>query len=89
MTPVCCPTELKPILASELNHVAKAIQTELGVLILATQGMKDACGFDSAVGTYEKAVRYLLPLQSQLTVPLVLIGLEPPETFSIDVRLVE
>ena len=80
---------LKPILASELNHVSKAIQTEIGVLILATQGMKDVGGFDSAVGTFEKAVRYLLPLQSQLTVPLVLIGLNPPKTFVIDVRVVE
>jgi hypothetical protein len=76
---------LKPVLASELNHVEKAIQTEIGVLILATQDMKNAGGFDSAVGTYEKALRYLKPLQSQISVPLVLIGLNAPATFRVDV----
>ena len=76
---------LKPVLASELNHVEKAIQTEIGVLILATQAMKNAGGFDSAVGTYEKALRYLKPLQSQISVPLVLIGLNAPATFRVDV----
>ena len=80
---------LKPVLASELNHVDKAIQTEIGVLILATQEMKETGGFDGAIGTYEKAIRYLPPLQSQLTVPLVLIGLRPPETFTVDVREIE
>ena len=76
---------LKPVLASELNHVTKAIQTELGVLILATQNLKEAGGFDGAIGTYEKAIRYLKPLQSQLTVPLLLIGLEAPESFWVEV----
>lgn len=75
---------LKPVLASELNHVDKNIQTKLGVLILATQELKDAGGFDGAVGTYEKAIQYLLPLQSQLTVPLVLIGLNAPTTFRVE-----
>ena len=75
---------LKPVLASEQNHVTKAIETKLGVLILATQELKGAGGFDGAVATYEKAVQYLMPLQSQLTVPLVLIGLEAPMTFRME-----
>jgi len=74
---------LKPVLASELNHVEKAIQTEFGVIILATQDMKKAGGFDGAVGTFEKAVQYLNPLMSQLTVPMVLIGLTSPASFIV------
>lgn len=75
---------LKPVLASELNHVKKQKQTRLGVVIMATEGMKEAGGFDSAVGTSEKAERYLKPLQNQLSCPMVLIGLEAPESFVVE-----
>ena len=46
---------LKPVLASELNHVQKAIQTKVGVIICATDGMKTTGGFDGAVGSYENS----------------------------------
>ena len=74
---------LKPVLASELNHVQKDAQTRLGVVIMASEDMKRLGGFDSAVGTFEKAVRYLKPLQNQLTCPMVLIGLSAPESFEV------
>lgn len=76
---------IKPVIASELNHVEKAIQTRAGVVIAATQELKDAGGFDSAVGTYEKYVSYLKPLRNLLTVPMVVVGLRKPETFRVDV----
>lgn len=72
---------LKPVLASELNHVQKAIQTKVGVIICATDAMKIAGGFDSAVGSYEKFLDYFAPLNNQLSVPIALIGLEAPRTF--------
>ncbi|MGP9043892.1 BglII/BstYI family type II restriction endonuclease [Cytobacillus kochii] len=72
---------LKPVLASELNHVQKAIQTKLGIVICATQNMKVAGNFDGAIGTYEKFIDHLLPLMNQLSVPLLIIGLEPPTSF--------
>lgn len=75
---------LKPVLASELNHVQKAIQTEVGIVITATEALKKAGAFDSAVGEYEKFQRYLTPLSSVLTVPILLIGLEPFETFRLE-----
>lgn len=75
---------LKPTLASELNHVEKAIQTEIGVIITATEDMRVAGGFDNAVGTYEKYIRFLRPMGMLLTAPLVIIGLEEPETFHIE-----
>jgi hypothetical protein len=74
---------LKPILASEYNHVRKAIQTRFGIIVCATDAMKEAGGFDSAVGSFEKFVRYLMPFQQILTVPILLIGLEAPESFRI------
>jgi hypothetical protein len=74
---------IKPVLASELNHVEKSIQTKVGVIITATKDMKKAGGFDGAIGYYEKFLDYLPPLQNLLTVPLLIIGLTPPDTFSI------
>jgi len=75
---------LKPVLAGEINHVEKAVDTKFGVLILATEEMKKAGGFDAACETFENARSFLKPLQNQLSVPLVLIGLEAPESFSVE-----
>lgn len=75
---------LKPVLSSELNHVNKAIQTKIGIIIFATNEMKKAGGFDSAVGSYEKALKYLPIMMNQLTVPLIIIGLKKPQTFKIE-----
>ena len=75
---------LKPVLAGELNHVQKAIQTKGGIIICATQELKQAGGFDSAVGTFEKFIEHLDPLRNLLTVPIMIIGLEAPETFEIE-----
>lgn len=74
---------IKPVLSSELNHVEKAIQTKVGVVITATDDMKRAGGFDGAVGSYEKYVEYLKPLNSLLTTPIMIVGLCAPKTFEI------
>ncbi len=75
---------IKPVLASELNHVPKAIQTSAGIIIAATEDMKLVGGFDSAVGSFEQYVQYLKPMQQMLTPPLLIVGLEPPDTFHIE-----
>lgn len=72
---------LKPVLASELNHVDKAIQTEIGIIICATEALKKTGNFDGAIGTFEGFLLHLDPLRNQLSVPLLIIGLEAPETF--------
>ena len=74
---------IKPVLSSELNHVEKAIQTQAGIIICATDEMKKAGGFDGAVGSYEKYVEYLKPLNNFLTTPMIIIGLEPPVSFKV------
>lgn len=75
---------IKPTLASQLNHVEKAIQTKMGVVIMATQDMKQKGGFDSTICTMENTEKYLRIMESQLTVPLVIIGLKSPSTFVVE-----
>ena len=74
---------LKPVLSGELNHVDKSIQTRIGIIIFSTDSMKIAGGFDNAVGSYEKALRYLPIMMNQLTIPLIIIGLTAPDTFKV------
>jgi Restriction endonuclease BglII. len=74
---------LKPVLSSQLNHVEKAIQTSAGVIITATNDLKRKGNFDNSVGTYEKYLDYLRPFSNILNVPLIIMGLESPESFYI------
>lgn len=75
---------LKPVLASELNHVEKAIQTSVGVIVTASRDLQIAGGFDNAIGVYEDYVSHLIPLRDVLSVPILVIGLEAPRTFQIE-----
>lgn len=75
---------LKSVLACELNHVQKAVQGQIGIYICATDKMKKAANIDSASGSFEKVLRYLPPMMNQLTVPIMVIGLEPFETFYVN-----
>lgn len=77
---------IKPVLASELNHVEKACQTKIGIYVCATEAMKKAGNIDSASGSFEKVRRYLQPMMNQLTIPMVIIGIDEPDTFKIDKR---
>lgn len=80
---------IKPVLASELNHVEKSIQTKLGVIITATDELKKFGGFDGAVGSYEKYKSYLRPFNYLLTSPIVIIGLKLPNSFIIEQKTIE
>lgn len=75
---------LKPTLASSVNNVDKAVNTEIGVVICATKALKTAGSMDNAVGEYEKILRYLIPLSTLLSVPMLVVGLEPPESFKLE-----
>jgi len=74
---------LKPVLACELNHVKKAVQGQIGIYVCATDKMKTVANIDNASGSYEKVLRYLPPMMNQLTIPMMIIGLEPFDTFKI------
>jgi hypothetical protein len=77
---------MKPVLAAEVNQVE--LQTQIGsgvgVYICAASDLKNAGGFDGAVGEYEKVLRYLNPMFQKLSVPLIIIGLNAPRTFRIE-----
>lgn len=75
---------LKPVLACELNHVQKSIQSQLGIYVCATEDMKKAANIDAASGSYEKVLRYIAPLMNQLTIPTMIIGLQPFDTFRVN-----
>ena len=75
---------IKPVLASELNHVKKAITTKIAIIITATNDMKSAGGFDNAIAPMETYIRYLKPYRNFLTAPILIIGLMPPRTFKVD-----
>ncbi len=74
---------LKPVLSSELNHVKKSIQTGIGVIICATEDLKIAGAFDGVVGTFEQFLMYSRPMSNILSVPILIVGLEAPDSFSI------
>jgi len=74
---------IKPVISSELNHVRKAVQTSIGIIITATEELRQIGGFDGAVGTYETHLTYLKPLRNILTVPMIILGLEAPESFKV------
>ena len=80
---------IKPVLASELNHVQKEIQTKLGIIVTATDSMKIKGNFDGAVGTFQQFIEYFKPYSAIVPTPLVLIGIEAPETFMINKELRE
>ncbi len=75
---------LKPVISCELNHVKKAVQGQLGIYVCATDELKKVGLIDSASGSYEKVLRYLPPMMNQLTIPMMIIGLEPFESFKIN-----
>lgn len=76
---------IKPVISAEMNPIPKEtdIGEGIGVIICATLALKVAGGFDNAVGSFEKAVGYLKPLHALLTAPLLLIGIDEPESFHI------
>lgn len=75
---------MKPVLAGELNHVEKAIQTKMGIIVCATENLKNQGGFDTSIGTYEKFISFMRPYMTFVTIPLLIIGLESPDTFGIN-----
>jgi len=76
---------IKPVLACEQNHVSKAIETKVGIVILATKDLKSAGGFDNAIATFEEAPLYLSAMQNIISAtPIIIIGLCAPKKFKVE-----
>lgn len=80
---------MKPTLAAEINHVRTEIEigSGIGIYICPTARLKRLGAFDNTVGTYEKVLRYLEPLHQKITVPMLIVGLEEPESFLVEKKL--
>jgi hypothetical protein len=66
--------------------VKKETQAGVGVIITATEALKRAGGFDNAVGTFDDFLLHLRPMRNILTVPLLIVGLQPMDSFKIRVE---
>ena len=56
----------------------------MAVIITASKELKDKGNFDGTVGTFDKYIEYLKPYAMVITIPMVIIGLDAPESFYID-----
>jgi hypothetical protein len=74
---------IKPVMACELNHVTKAVQTRVGIVVFATEALKSAGCFDATVGTFEAAEDYLTAMQNIIVSPIVIVGLDAPVSFEV------
>lgn len=74
---------IKLVLAGELNHVEKDINTSVGIVVCATDELKKNGGFDNAVGSFEKFLQHLKPMNNLLTIPIAVIGLCDFENYII------
>lgn len=76
---------MKPVLAAEINHVETEVEigAGIGIYVCATAALKKEGAFDNTVGEYEKVLRYLGPLASKLTVPMIIVGLKPLDSFKL------
>lgn len=77
---------MKPVLAAEVNHVETEVEigAGIGIYVCATKGLKKEGAFDNTVGEYEKVLRYLTPLASKLTVPMIIVGLKPLDSYKLE-----
>jgi hypothetical protein len=77
---------LKPVLAAEINHVKTEVEigAGIGIYVCATEALKIEGAFDNTVGEYEKVLRYLSPLFNKLSVPMIIVGLDPLDRYKLE-----
>jgi hypothetical protein len=77
---------MKPQLASDalLVKTETEIGFGVGIYVCATKQLKKEGAFDGAVGEFEKVKRYLEPMASKLTCPLIIVGLKELDTFYVE-----
>jgi hypothetical protein len=78
----------KPVLAAEINdmRVQTHIGEGVGVVIVASSELKKYGAFDGAIGDFQRYLKTLKAMRSQLTVPILLLGLAAPTNFKVQAR---
>ena len=78
----------KPVLAAEINdmRVQTHIGEGVGIVIVASSELKKFGAFDGAIGDFQRYLKTLKAMRSQLTVPILLLGLAAPIKFKVQAR---
>lgn len=78
----------KPVLAAEINdmRVQTHIGEGIGIVIVASSELKKYGAFDGAIGDFQRYLKTLKAMRSQLTAPILLIGLGAPTSFKVQAR---
>lgn len=76
---------MKPVLAAEVNYLPKQVNIGegVGVIIVASEALKVKGAFDGAVGTYDRYVKHLQAMRSQLTTPLLIASIAAPSKYLV------
>ena len=74
---------IKGILANKSNKIRKNVNIEYTIIITATNDLMRTGGFDNAIGTYEKYIKYLVAFDEIVRYPIILIGLNGLDEFYI------
>ena len=76
---------MKPVLAAEVNYLPKQVDIGegVGIVIVASQGLKEKGAFDGAVGTYDRYVKHLRAMRTHLTTPLLIASIAPPKNYFV------
>jgi hypothetical protein len=74
---------LKGYISSKSTIILKDINTIGSIIITATNNLKRRGGFDGSIGSFEKYEEYMMILGNLLEYPVILIGIEGPDSFFI------
>lgn len=74
---------IKGILANKSNNIRKNTYIDYTIIITATNDLMRTGGFDTAIGTYEKYIKYLIAFDEIVKYPIILIGLNGLDEFYI------
>lgn len=74
---------IKGYISNKSKKIPKSITTIGSIIITATNDLKRIGGFDSSIGSFEKYQEYMGVLEELLEYPIILIGLEGPDTFLV------
>ena len=75
---------VKPVVTYQENELKKNNAIAVSIIITATSLLKNAGGFDGAVGEYERYLESLKVMKRLISAPILLIGLNAPKTFKIE-----
>lgn len=79
----CAWNLIKTIITREDSAIEKNVVTEISIVITVKNNLRVSGGFDGSVGTYEKYISYLRPLNNILSGPIMIVGLEKLDSFVI------